>query len=421
MKRGQKTQHLKKAFLFTYFAFMTIILSLSVLGVKLDVSKLNIFSHTRDVEMVNSPEHTQEELVFQPFDVERYRKEHGTADQASEAEVISESDDLADSENSVSQNDRDARKKFIIGGWIPQWDFNSGLFAVQNHEAFNEVSPVWYHLNNDGSLIINRPARYVDLMELRLTGDLKVIPTVACFDADIMHSVLSSDVNRDRQIDEIMYEVTTYDYDGIDLDYEQIYDKDKVAFFEFLTLLSDRLHDENKILSVTVLPKWGDKIIYSSSPQTRSVQDWGRIAQLADEVRIMAYDFTVTSDPEAGPITPKEWLKKIIDYAKEEIPEDKIIVGLPLYAYEWGSDGRRNVYTYGELQGVLGADIENNYHTALGESMAIYKCADSVQCTVYYQSKEALGDKVDIVKKSGVAGVYFWRLGGEGDLFTGLL
>ena len=137
---------------------------------------------------------------------------------------------------------------------------------------------------------------------------------------------------------------------------------------------------------------------------------------LADYVRVMAYDYTNTADPDPGPVSPTGWLTKIMDYAKDRIPADKLIIGLPLYAYEWGTDGRRASYTYTQVADILGEQTEQSYIASTGESMSIYECGNHIQCTMYFQSKESVSDHFDLVTSYDIAGVVYWRLGGDGTL-----
>ncbi len=350
---------------------------------------------------------------FVPFDVEKYHSQNPVSED--KTEIITQKSSSSVDEEKNTRSDTPGGNPLLVGGWIPQWDYTAGVQSVKRYSFINLVSPVWYHVNNNGDLIISRPGTYKELLNLKDDRNISIVPTVSLFDADTMHSVLDSDVNMTRHINSIVYEVDAYGYDGIDLDYEQIYLQDKENYFVMLDALANKLHRKDKILSVTVLPKWG-RVSYSSSPETRQVQDWARVAEIADYVRVMAYDYTNTADPDPGPVSPTGWLTKIMDYAKDRIPADKLIIGLPLYAYEWGTDGRRASYTYTQVADILGEQTEQSYIASTGESMSIYECGNHIQCTMYFQSKESVSDHFDLVTSYDIAGVVYWRLGGDGTL-----
>ena len=48
----------------------------------------------------------------------------------------------------------------------------------------------------------------------------------------------------------------------------------------------------------------------------------------------MAYDQHYSGGP-AGPIADLAWVNDVVTYAKTQIPTGKIILGVPLYGYDW--------------------------------------------------------------------------------------
>ena len=71
--------------------------------------------------------------------------------------------------------------------------------------------------------------------------------------------------------------------------------------------------------------------------QRNQAQDYAAIGRVADQVRVMAYDYHwSTSAP--GPIAPVDWVRDVLDYSLTRIPADKIVLGVPLYGYDWVGD-----------------------------------------------------------------------------------
>jgi spore germination protein YaaH len=190
----------------------------------------------------------------------------------------------------------------------------------------------------------------------------------------------------------------------------------KENFLKFLKNLSEELNERDKVLSVTVFAKWDDAD-YKDHQETRGVQDYSEVAKYADEVRIMAYDYTLQSSKVPGPIAPIDWVKKILDYATEKIPKEKVWLGVHLYGYQWSSD-RTIAFTYTTALSAIvnDPDIEYVYKEDIGETYSVFSCDNGYTCKAYFQSPEGVEARRTLAKEYEVAGISYWRLGGELDL-----
>lgn len=311
--------------------------------------------------------------------------------------------------------------------WIPPWDYKNALQSLENFESeFHSISPVTFQINNDGSLTERLNPNLEDLKKITQEKNMLLIPTISNFDSNMMKNIFDSRENTQRHIRSILQVVKDYEYDGIDLDYESIKKENKDDFLNFVQVLSKELKKEDKILSVTVLPKWGEGVVYTGLNETRNVQDWEVIGNWADEVRIMAYDFTPVGSSEPGPIAPIEWVDKILEYAVTKIPKEKIWLGIHLYSYEWATptedsetnNVRTNSYTYSVVkEQILKHDYVNvEYNREYSEGYAEYSCLGDYSCVIYYATPESVKTRKEIAKKYGVQGVSYWRLGGEDEL-----
>ena len=311
--------------------------------------------------------------------------------------------------------------------WIPPWDYQNALESLRNFESeFHSISPVTFQINNNGSLTQRLNPNLEDLKEITQEREILLIPTISNFDSAMMKNIFDSQENTQRHINSILQVVNDYEYDGIDLDYEAMKRENREDFLNFVQTLSKELKKEEKILSITVLPKWGEGVVYTGLNETREVQDWEILSKWADEIRIMAYDFTPVPSSEPGPIAPIDWVDKILEYAVQKIPREKIWLGIHLYSYEWvipnqesdTTDVRTNSYTYSVVKDrVLRYDYVNTqYNREYGEGYAEYRCLDNYSCVLYYATPESVKTRKETARNYQVNGVAYWRLGGEDEL-----
>lgn len=328
-------------------------------------------------------------------------------------------------------------QSFTYSGWIPSWGSSSGLDSLKRNSSFlNSISPVWYELNQDGSLKTRYPAQRQEIMDTIKQADIKLIPAIAMFDHELFTKVLQSQDNLDRHVTSIIETVIENDYDGIDLDYESTKLSDKEKYFELLQKLSNKLHENNKELIVTVIAKWGDDIIYPSLKETRQVQDWSQIALYADQIRIMAYDYTFARSKFPGPIGPLNWIDEVLKYGVSKVNADKLILGIHLYSYEWKGNADQPLsfianymgntngstdassYVYSQVKNVIN-DNEGNTSSFEGEEVFEYE-KDGIYRSLVYITPQGVLDRIDLAIKYKLGGVVFWRLGGEDELLTNL-
>lgn len=323
-------------------------------------------------------------------------------------------------------------KEITQSAWVPEWGNQRGFDSVvRNKDKFNDINPVMYNVNNDGTLKNIRKEGSERLLQfLRGNGTL-IIPSIQIFDAEILKSVLNNKDYYNNHISGILNEVDKYKYDGIDIDYESTYLDDKALFFSFLTDLSAEFKKRDKHLVATLLPKWGDNINYTAFPQTRKVQDYERIGKIVDEVRIMLYDYTYQASKYPGAIAPKEWVEDVAAYTATKIDPHKVVLAGRLYAYDWiydektflpvrpledlvSSNVRAKAYTYEDVVAIKNKypNGKDEYNEKVGENIFIYNDGTNDR-VIFYPDTKSIDLLKEITKKHGFKGVAYWRLGGD--------
>ena len=139
----------------------------------------------------------------------------------------------------------------------------------------------------------------------------------------MMHYILNPRKStRDLLVNDII-EISR-NFDGVQIDFEAVGVDDADNFLDFLGLIKAGL-EPDKTLSVALLPK---------AVKVKDAYDYKAISDVVDRVFIMAYDqHWSTSRP--GPVASLSWCSNIMEYAKNEIPAEKLIMGIPLYGRSW--------------------------------------------------------------------------------------
>ena len=305
-----------------------------------------------------------------------------------------------------------------VSGNLVFWDQARGFDSiVANADVFSEISPFWYRVLADGRIVPYTTAAGASYVDPAILGFLQsrgilVIPTVAniidgVWDGALVSKVIADPQLRASNLNALVNLAVTGGYDGIDLDYENLRASDRAAFTSFVQQLASTLHAQGKLLSVNVYAKTSEPGTWDG-PQA---QDWWAIGQVADQVRIMTYEYSWSTSP-PGPIAPVTWVNDVIAYATSQIQPAKILQGIPYYGYDWvGQRGTDLVWTQArDLASHFGAPVTWDHASA---SPWFEYVSGSARHTVWFENGSSVGAKLDVTRTHDLGGITVWRLGGE--------
>lgn len=230
------------------------------------------------------------------------------------------------------------------------------------------------------------------------------------FDSDLASTILNNPEIQATFINNIMSVLSAKNYQGVDVDFEYLYPQDRDAYTQFLTNLKASLNTVGKPLSVAVAPKYRDNqegLLYEA-------HDYAAIGSIADRVIIMTYEWGyVYGEPMA--ISPLSEVEAVISYAVTRIPSNKILMGMPNYAYDWvipfvqGTSANTITNTR-----ALEIALENGATIMFDERSAspYFNYTDSEGRTrvVWFDDARSIDAKLDLVTKYNLAGVSYWTI-----------
>lgn len=295
-----------------------------------------------------------------------------------------------------------------VAGWLPYWLQASGFASVQAYpEVFNQLSPFWYRLESNGEVGKFPFAEDSGIIEFVRNRGIHLIPLITNeFNQKLISDLINDPVLRGQHIQNLVNLVQTKNYDGIDLNYENLPREDRDVFSLFVQEVSQAFRTIQKKLVVTVHGKTTDEGAWSGA----GAHDFQAIGQDADLVRVMAYDYSWSTSP-PGPIAPAAWVNNVLAYAVTKISPAKIVLGMPTYGYDW-AEGRGQGVTYkhaislAEQQGVdIIEDPLNGPHFTY--------VMDNVNHEVWFSNALSTGPLLDLVNQYNIYGIVFWHLGEE--------
>jgi spore germination protein len=244
-------------------------------------------------------------------------------------------------------------------------------------------------------------------------GGARVLPAVANYrdktwDRTVVAGLLADPARRHAHVARIRELVRQRGFDGIDVDYEHLATADRAGFTALVSELAAGLHADGKLLAVTLHPKSSEP---GPQPKNRA-QDYAAVGRVADEVRIMMYDYHWdTSTP--GALAPIGWVRRVMTWAATQVPRPKLVLGVATYGYDWVG-GRGTSLMWSEItRRARAVGATAGYDTTVQAPWFRYVDAGGAAHTVWYEDARSTAAKRAVVRELGLGGMHYWRLGGE--------
>lgn len=333
-------------------------------------------------------------------------------------------------------------RKPIILGFVPYW-----LLGKANENSLSQLNRITYFglvPNNDGTLVEESKPNETEPGWLKLkNGDysnlVKTLPTT--FDQSLLiHQSNEASIsallqnptehaaNLVNAVEPIMKE---YNFTDLNLDIESFREASPEAQTNFTAFVKEvkKQMDEKKLGTLTV------ELTVASLNKDHLMRP-AEIGAIADHVVLMAYDFRYTGSYLSGAVAPIGGTGEKIEYdvaesiklARQVIPSEKIILGIPLYGYEWETlsydpespvvPGTGKTATSTRVTELLKTctDCTKGRDELTGSPYLILPPnEESAIQQIYYEDQDSLQKKFDLAKEYHLGGVAFWAMGYESE------
>ncbi len=199
-------------------------------------------------------------------------------------------------------------------------------------EYLTYLSPFSYRVTADGTLIPIRDDTMISTARGLRVAPLMVITNFAegTFSTEIGKAILTSESIQQKLIDNVLSTMRSKGYYGLNIDFERLPREERESYNNFLRKVVAALHRENYVVSTALAPK-------TSATQVGAwyeAHDYRAHGEIVDFVIIMTYEWGWSGGPPL-PVAPIRNVRAVLDYAVSVIPPKKIMMGMPLYGYDW--------------------------------------------------------------------------------------
>jgi spore germination protein YaaH len=189
-------------------------------------------------------------------------------------------------------------------------------------------------------------------------------------------------------------------YNGLQIDFENVPARDGEAFLSFLRELRAGLGDK---MFTIALPARTRKI-------TDDVYDYEKIKPIVDRIFVMAYD-EHWSGSSPGSVASLQWCRNVAAYSLRVIGQEKLIMGLPFYGRSWGNYSPSRALIHRTIEGII--KDENVKEIRYENGIPVFDYNKNVTIKVYFENEKSLSARMEMYKSMNVRAIGFWRLGQE--------
>jgi len=285
--------------------------------------------------------------------------------------------------------------------WDQIWS-KTDMSKVEVIDGLDVISPTWFQLSNkEGELINRADVRYVEWAH---NNNYKVwaLLSNSFNDVDTTREFLNNTDSRDNLIRKILAYAALYKLDGINIDFENLTAGDRDALTQFVREITPLLREQGLTVSIDI--------------NTSSCYDREALAQVVDYVMVMTYDQHWKGSPEAGSVAQVSWVEKLVQKYLETIPNEKLVLGMPLYTRLWkeetGEDGGISLSSEAlsmeqasEFIKKNNADVQwdeesGQFYVEARDNNIVYK--------MWLEDKNSINLRLGLVHKYNLAGAASW-------------
>ncbi|WP_368504347.1 glycosyl hydrolase family 18 protein [Alkalihalophilus sp. As8PL] len=271
-----------------------------------------------------------------------------------------------------------------------------------------------YEMNRDGTLRPIDDQAIINTAYSQNAIPLMVITNIedGGFSTELATEVLQSEELQDRLLDEAIAIMEEKGYLGLDFDLEYLGTENREAYNNLMRKAKVRLDEKGFYLSSALAPQVEagmEGVLYEG-------HDYATHGELADFVFLMTYEWGWTGGPPRA-VAPIDQVRRVIEFAASQMPNDKIMMGIPLYGYDWtlpyvaGESRARAIDHQQAIQLAVRYNAAIEYDQTAQSPFFRYVDEEGRQHEVWFDDARSIQAKFDLVKEFGLRGLFYWVLG----------
>jgi spore germination protein len=256
----------------------------------------------------------------------------------------------------------------------------------------------WYSVASSGQILGQTQPQ---IMQYAAAHHLTTLAVVEETDASVLADLLQDPVAESISMNQMLTMVESDGFQGVNLDWEGIPADDRNQFSAYVGNLTRLFHQHGYYVTLSLPPETANQPDNSWT----GAYNYRVLGRESDLLMVMAYDEHWAGGP-PGPIAGASWVRSVLAFTVSQVPNQKVILGIPGYGYDWGGEGAVAL-TFTQAEAL---QQEYDPHSSANHFQYVQ---DGVLHSVWFENTASFLNSVQLVDGFQLRGIVLWRIGIE--------
>ncbi|HGG0415415.1 TPA: LysM peptidoglycan-binding domain-containing protein [Clostridium sporogenes] len=296
---------------------------------------------------------------------------------------------------------------------------------VTNRNLISEICLFMFRIDSNDATAIENFGQFTDeyveeLVNIAHRNNIRILAVVhnllyrpggTTKAKDLVKELVSTKENRQIFINNLIDLIEKYNFDGVNIDIEDVYIEDRDRLSSLYLEMGRELRKRGYYLSASVPARVSDEPFNPFSDPF----DYRIIGSAVDEFIVMLYNEHGWPGSGPGPVVSIGWMNRVLNYTITRVPRNKVVAAVSVFGFDFNLTTGRNTYvTYAgavEIANRYGKDIIFDEETKT--PMFSYIDENGNNHEVWFENAESIYAKAELAFNKGIKGIALWRLGME--------
>jgi GH18 family chitinase len=307
----------------------------------------------------------------------------------------------------------------MVVGYYPSWGKAAYPYTSIPFRNLTHIAHAFVFPQSDGSLDLSGFTFYPEMIQAAHLNGVGVVISVGGYDVartPRFAQVAADPAARTRFANALRDFCMTYQYDGVDIDWEYPVSSGRANTTLFFQAIRSALSGAGAPLTLSIA---------AASTDWNGGYDWSVMPGLLDWIGVMTYDFYGSWSPwKAGPNSPLyagydpstqgSIQESVTFYKNKGVPPAKILIGTPFYGWQFNAAAVYGTCTTASQKAysAIAPLIQQGWTRSVDAKAHVpFLVSPTLSAVVSYDDSISIGEKMTYVRSQGIGGTIIWALG----------